>query len=161
MSEQRVEFVTLARQPGANRRALPHWQQRRNELIERRRALVEKVCGTLKRSYRYQRVAYCGLGRNRVELWFKLMAFNFRKADTLAWRALTPGSGAPRAGPGAGVPHRRGPPGPRGPVLVPKRSPTPHPRPNIANYSKVSTGRGDRICSTESNGGIAQVSPEA
>ena len=66
---------------------LPYWQQRRNELIERRRALVEKVFGTLKRSYRYQRVAYCGLGRNAVELWFKLMAFNLRKADTLAWAA--------------------------------------------------------------------------
>ena len=63
------------------------WQQRRNELIERRRALVEKVFGTLKRSYRYHRVTYDGLGRNTVEMWFKLMAYNLRKADTLAWSA--------------------------------------------------------------------------
>ena len=63
----------------------PLWQQRRNALIAPRRALVEKVFGTLKRSYGYQRVRYRGLGRNTVELWFKLMAYNLRKADTLAW----------------------------------------------------------------------------
>ena len=64
--------------------ALPYWQQRRNDLIAPRRALVEKVFGTLKRSYSYQRVRYRGVGRNTVELWFKLMAYNLRKADTLA-----------------------------------------------------------------------------
>ena len=69
------------------RRALPYWQQRRNDLIAPRRALVEKVFGTLKRSYGYQRVRYRGVGRNTVELWFKLMAYNLRKADTLAWAA--------------------------------------------------------------------------
>ncbi len=68
-----------------HQRALPVWQQRRNALIAPRRALVEKVFGTLKRSYGYQRVRYRGLGRNTVELWFKLMAYNLRKADTLAW----------------------------------------------------------------------------
>ena len=66
---------------------LPHWQHRRNTLIAPRRALVEKVFGTLKRSYGYQRVRYRGLRRNTVELWFKLMAFNLRQADTLAWAA--------------------------------------------------------------------------
>ena len=68
-----------------HQQALPSWQQRRNALIAPRRALVEKVFGTLKRSYGYQRVRYRGLGRNTVELWFKLMAYNLRKADTLAW----------------------------------------------------------------------------
>ena len=72
--------------------ALPYWQQRRNDLIAPRRALVEKVFGTLKRSYRYQRVRYRGVGRNTVELWFKLMAYNLRKADTLGLGcALTAG----------------------------------------------------------------------
>ena len=70
-----------------HQQALPSWQQRRNALIAPRRALVEKVFGTLKRSYGYQRVRYRGLGRNTVELWFKLMAYNLRKADTLAWAA--------------------------------------------------------------------------
>ena len=59
---------------------LPHWQKRRNELIDPRRKLVEKVFGTLKRSYGYSRVRYRGLERNAVEMCFKLMAYNFRKA---------------------------------------------------------------------------------
>ena len=70
-----------------HQRALPYWQQRRNDLIAPRRAWVEKVFGTLKRSYGYHRVRYRGVGRNTVELWFKLMAYNLRKADTLAWAA--------------------------------------------------------------------------
>ena len=36
-----------------HQRALPYWQQRRNALLAPRRALVEKVFGTLKRSYGY------------------------------------------------------------------------------------------------------------
>ena len=67
-----------------HQRELPHWQKRRNELISPRRALVEKVFGTLKRSYGYSRVRYRGLGRNAVEMWFKLMAYNLRKAAKLS-----------------------------------------------------------------------------
>ena len=42
---------------------LPYWQKRRNELINPRRELVEKVFGTLKRSYHYSRVRYLRLHR--------------------------------------------------------------------------------------------------
>lgn len=62
-----------------HQKELPHWQKRRNDLIDERRKLVEKVFGTLKRSYGYSRVRYRGLKRNAVEMWFKLMAFNLRK----------------------------------------------------------------------------------
>ena len=62
---------------------LLYWQKRRNELISPRRELVEKVFGTLKRSYGYSRVRYRGLGPNAVEMCFKLMAYNFRKAVRL------------------------------------------------------------------------------
>jgi len=62
-----------------HQKELPHWQKRRNELIDERRKLVEKVFGTLKRSYGYSRVRYRGLKRNAVEMWFKLMAYNLRK----------------------------------------------------------------------------------
>ena len=62
-----------------HQKELPHWQKRRNELIDKRRKLVEKVFGTLKRSYGYSRVRYRGLKRNAVEMWFKLMAYNMRK----------------------------------------------------------------------------------
>ena len=62
-----------------HQRELPEWQKLHNELIRPRRALVEKVFGTLKRSYGYSRVRYRGLGRNTLEMWFKLMAYNLRK----------------------------------------------------------------------------------
>ena len=62
-----------------HQRGLPHWQRRRNELIAPVRSPVERVFGTLKRSYGYTRVRYRGLGRNAVEMWFKLMAYNLRK----------------------------------------------------------------------------------
>ena len=62
---------------------LPHWQQRRNQLIERRRAAVERVFGTLKQHYGYRRVRYHGLQRNSLELLFKCMAYNLRRADAL------------------------------------------------------------------------------
>ena len=67
---------------------LPHWQRRRNELIERRRAAVERVFGTLKQHYGYRRVRYLGLERNTLELLFKCIAYNLRRADTLLSRPL-------------------------------------------------------------------------
>ena len=58
---------------------LPSRLQLRNDLIAPRRSLVEKVFGTLKRSYGYSRVRYRGLQRNTVEMYLKLMAYNLRK----------------------------------------------------------------------------------
>ena len=62
---------------------LPVWQRRRNALIAPRRAAVEKVFGTLKRSYHYTRVRYRGVARNATELWCKCLAYNLRRAETL------------------------------------------------------------------------------
>ena len=59
-----------------NQSGLPAWQEERNAEIGPVRALVEKVFGTLKRSYGYRRVRYCGLERNAVEMWLKLMAYS-------------------------------------------------------------------------------------
>ena len=63
---------------------LPHWQAERNRLIEPRRRAVERVFGTLKRSYGYRRVRYRGLQRNRVELCCKVFAYNLRRALSLS-----------------------------------------------------------------------------
>ena len=68
-----------------NQRALPHWQARRNALIARVRLPVEKVFGTLKRSYGYRQVRYMGLERNATELWLKCMAYNLRRAVRLLY----------------------------------------------------------------------------
>ena len=62
---------------------LPRWRRRRNQLIERRRAGVERVFGTLKRHYGYRRARYLGLERNALELLLKCMAYNLRRADAL------------------------------------------------------------------------------
>ena len=70
-----------------HQRQLPPWQQRHSALIGPIRAQVEKVFGTLKRTYRYRRVRYRGLARNGVERWFKLLAYNLRKADRLGLNA--------------------------------------------------------------------------
>ena len=67
-----------------HRPVLPYWQKRRNELISPIRKTVEKVFGTLKRSYGYSRVRYRGLERNGVEMCFKLMAYNLRRWMKLA-----------------------------------------------------------------------------
>ena len=66
-------------------RALPHWRSRRNELIDLVRRSVEKAFGTLKRSCGYSRVRYRGLERNGLEMWFKLMAYNLRRAERIVW----------------------------------------------------------------------------
>ena len=62
---------------------LPSWQQRRNALIASRRAPVEQVFGTLKRSYGYRTVRYLGLARNALELWVKCLAYHLRRAARL------------------------------------------------------------------------------
>ena len=67
-----------------HQKELPEWQKKHNEEIGPKRALVEKVFGTLKRSYGYGRVRYRGLERNALEMWFKLMAYNLRKMVQLS-----------------------------------------------------------------------------
>jgi transposase, IS5 family len=66
-----------------NQAALPHWQAVRNRLISPIRSAVERVFGTLKRTYGYRRVRYRGLEANLLHLRFLCIAFNLRKADTL------------------------------------------------------------------------------
>ena len=51
-----------------NQAALPRWQARRNRLISPIRAAVERVFGTLKRSYAYRRVRYYSLEANTLQL---------------------------------------------------------------------------------------------
>ncbi len=65
-------------------------------MISRVRAPVEKVFGTLKRSYGYRRVRYMGLERNATELSLKCLAYNLRRAERLLFAdAPVPGRSAP------------------------------------------------------------------
>lgn len=63
--------------------ALPPWQQRRNALIAPIRRHVERVFGTLKRSYGYTRVRYYSLAANSTQLLLLVIAFNLRRAEVL------------------------------------------------------------------------------
>jgi IS5 family transposase len=64
--------------------ALSRWQRLRNHLIGRRRAPVEAVFGTLKRSYARARSRYCGLLRTTADLFRVLTVYNLRRALRLA-----------------------------------------------------------------------------
>lgn len=56
----------------------------RNKKIGRIRGRVEAVFGTLKRSYRRARLLYIGLAKNNLDLLLTLLAFNLRRAQTIA-----------------------------------------------------------------------------
>ena len=73
----------LMRRPNKHHPRLGPTARRRHARIEQVRRPVEHVFGTLKRSYGYQRVRYRGLARNTTEMWFKLLAYNLRRADRL------------------------------------------------------------------------------
>jgi hypothetical protein len=66
-----------------NQAGLPRWQQRRNRVIAAIRAGVEKVFGTLKRSYGYREVRYFLLGANAAHFDLLCIAFNLRRAEVL------------------------------------------------------------------------------
>ena len=66
-----------------NQLALPHWQQRRNALIAPIRRQVERIFGTLKRSYGYTRVRYYSLAANETHLHLLATALNLRRAEVL------------------------------------------------------------------------------
>ena len=59
---------------------LPYWQKVHNRLISPIRANVERLFGTMKRSYGYTRVRYRGLIRNQAHLYLLCTAINLRRA---------------------------------------------------------------------------------
>lgn len=59
---------------------LPYWQKVRNRLISPIRANVERLFGTMKRSYGYTRVRYRGIARNQAHLYLLCTAINLRRA---------------------------------------------------------------------------------
>ena len=64
--------------------SLPPWQQRRNDLIARRRAPVEAVFSALKRFYGLRRAKSLSLERNTARLYTAATAYNLRRASLIA-----------------------------------------------------------------------------
>lgn len=54
-----------------------------NRILSKLRSSVERIFGTLKRSYRYCRARYLGLRKNRLELTMMCMAYNLRRMGKL------------------------------------------------------------------------------
>lgn len=69
---------------GRKNRALSPDQIARNHALSLSRRPVEKLFGTLKRSYRLSRVPYFNRARNTVALGLACFAFNLRRAHALA-----------------------------------------------------------------------------
>ena len=68
---------------GRRNRPLTPDERARNRALTPIRAAVERVFGTLKRSYRWTRVRYRGLSRNAAHLDLLGLAMNLRRADVL------------------------------------------------------------------------------
>jgi len=62
---------------------LTQWERNWNRYLSAVRSPVERVFGTLKRSYGFRRAAYVGLARNRNHALLLCMAFNLRKMSRL------------------------------------------------------------------------------
>lgn len=63
--------------------ALPPWQVLHNQIIAPVRKKIERIFGTLKRSYGFTRVRYYSLERNATQLSLLAMAMNLRRALVL------------------------------------------------------------------------------
>lgn len=58
-------------------------ENRCNRILSRLRVPIERVFGTLKRSYRYARGRYIGLGKNSLQMMLTCFAYNLRRMEKL------------------------------------------------------------------------------
>lgn len=68
---------------GRRNTPLTDWERTWNRYLSAIRSPVERVFGTLKRSYGFRKAAYVGLARNRNQALLLCMAFNLRKMTRL------------------------------------------------------------------------------
>ena len=68
---------------GTRKRALSIVEKRCNRILSKLRSPVERVFGTLKRTYRYYRSKYLGLRKNQLQLTITCMAYNLRRVEKI------------------------------------------------------------------------------
>ena len=73
----------LMRRPNKHHPELPPRQKRRNQLIRRIRAAVERPFAVLKQHYGFRRMRFFTLARNRVQLLLACCAYNLRRTITV------------------------------------------------------------------------------
>jgi IS5 family transposase len=68
---------------GTSKRKLSRIEKMCNRVLSNLRSPVERVFGTLKRTYRYNRARYLSLRKNRLQLTITSMAYNIRRMGKL------------------------------------------------------------------------------
>ena len=81
LQEKNVENGILMK--GTRERKLSGVEKMCNRILSKFRCPVERVFGTLKRSYRYSRSRYLGLRKNGLQLTIMSMAYNLRRMEKL------------------------------------------------------------------------------
>jgi IS5 family transposase len=81
LEEKNVQNGILMK--GTRTRKLSGVEKMCNRILSKLRCPVERVFGTLKRSYRYSRARYLGLRKNGLHLTIMSMAYNLRRMERL------------------------------------------------------------------------------
>ena len=68
---------------GTRKRKLIGVEKKCNRILSKLRCPVERIFGTLKRSYQYRRTRYVGLRKSFLQLTMMSMAYNFRRLEKL------------------------------------------------------------------------------
>jgi len=67
----------------SRKNALREIEKRCNKILSKLRSPVERIFGTLKRSYRYRRSRYLGLRKNKLQMTLMSIAYNLRRMEKL------------------------------------------------------------------------------
>jgi IS5 family transposase len=81
LEEQNIRNGILIK--GTRKRKLIGIEKMCNKILSKLRCPVERIFGTLKRSYRYTRARYLGLRKNNLQLTLMSMAYNLRRMEKL------------------------------------------------------------------------------
>lgn len=81
LEEQNIRNGILIK--GTRKRKLIGIEKMCNKILSKLRCPVERIFGTLKRSYRYNRARYLGLRKNNLQLTLMSIAYNLRRMEKL------------------------------------------------------------------------------
>jgi IS5 family transposase len=81
LEEQNIRNGILIK--GTRKRKLVGIEKMCNRILSKLRCPVERIFGTLKRSYRYNRARYLGLRKSKLQLTMMSMAYNLRRMEKL------------------------------------------------------------------------------
>ena len=86
LKEQKLKDGIMCKKPQG--KPMSHWNKIRNKAISKRRFVVERTFGTLKRTYGLARARYIGLEKVASEVNLKAIAYNLTRAANIDKRLL-------------------------------------------------------------------------